>query len=386
METRKRVVIKVGSGLVVSEEERAPRFAFLHGLMSDIALLRARGYEVVLTSSGAAAIGLEMIGLTPAEAGLQDKQAAAACGQPLIINAYKQVALEYGIPIAQVLLTSEELENRRRYLNTKNTIERLLKNDVLPIINENDTVTTKEIRVGDNDRLAAKVTQMIHAEEFVMLTDIDGLYDRPPSEEGAQFVDEVVDVADYLDATKGKGLLGTGGMLTKMQAANMAQNAGATARIAKGIIEEPVSSVLDGKRRHTKCLAHGDPQSAWRVWLTDRIQMAGSVTVNATAAKGLRAGEQGIDRTDLVATNGNYQKGDVLHVYEEDGTEIGRGLTNFSSNEVMLLVRCSEDEVGDVLGYNSSSDIIAERDFALLGEHNLSWDRPDETELSLANS
>ncbi|MBB3763588.1 glutamate 5-kinase [Sphingomicrobium lutaoense] len=383
MSEQKRIVIKVGSGLVVSEEERSPRFAFLHGLMADIAQLRSEGYEVVLTSSGAAAIGLDMIGMAPEEAGLQDKQAAAACGQPLIINAYKQIALEFGIDIAQVLLTSEELENARRYQNTKNTVERLLKNGILPIVNENDTVTTKEIRVGDNDRLAAKVTQMIHAEEFVMLTDIDGLYDRPPHEEGAQFVETVTDVADYLDATKGKGLLGSGGMLTKMQAANMAQNAGATARIAKGIIEAPVTSLLDGSRRHTRCTAHGDPQSAWRVWLTDRIQMAGSVTVTAEAAKGLREGTQGIDRHDLIATSGNYQKGDVLHVYDEDGREIGRGLTNFSSNETMLLARCRQDEVSDVLGYSSHSDIIAQRDFALLGDHNLSWDQPDETALAL---
>ncbi|MCJ7420249.1 glutamate 5-kinase [Sphingomicrobium astaxanthinifaciens] len=382
MSKNKRIVIKVGSGLVVSEETRAPRFAFLHGLMADIAELRAKGHEVVLTSSGAAAIGLDMIGIEPADAGLQDKQAAAACGQPLIINAYKQVALEFGIGIAQVLLTSEEMENRRRYLNTKNTIERLLKNGILPIVNENDTVTTKEIRVGDNDRLAAKVAQMIHAEEFVMLTDIDGLYDRPPHEPGARFVPEVTDVADFLDATTGKGLLGSGGMLTKMQAANMAQNAGASARIAEGIIEAPISSVLSGRRRHTHCLAHGDPQSAWRVWLTDRLQMAGSVTVTAAAAAGLRAGTQGIGTADLVATSGEYQKGDVLHVYDEQGTEIGRGLTNFSSNETMLLVRCSEEEVSDVLGYDSHSDIIADRDFALLGEHNLSWDRPAESELA----
>ena len=202
-----------------------------------------------------------------------------------------------------------------------------------------------------------------------MLTDIDGLYDRPPSEEGAQFVPEVTDVSDFLDATRGKGLLGSGGMLTKMQAANMAQNAGTSARIAKGIIEEPISSVLEGERRHTHCLAQGDPQSAWRIWLTDRLQMAGSVTVTAAAAKGLREGNQGIGTADLVATSGQYQKGDVLHVFDQNGVEIGRGLTNFSSN---------------VLGYDSHSDIIAARDFALLEEHNLSWDRPEESELAAA--
>ena len=377
MNNDKRIVVKLGSGLLVSEESLAVRYAFLQGLLSDIAALREEGYEVVLTSSGAAAIGLGTLGLTPRDAGLADKQAAAACGQPLIMNAYKQVALEFGIDIAQVLLTSDDMENRRRFLNTKNTLDRLLAKGILPIVNENDTVTTEEIRVGDNDRLAAKVAQMIQAQHFVMLTGVEGLYDRDPDEPGAQFVEEVEDVSVYLEATTGKSTLGSGGMLTKMQAANMAQNAGVTAYIASGIMDRPVSTVLHKERRHTRCVAKGDPESAWRVWLADRLNMAGSLILKQAAADEVRRGEHGIRADDIQAVTGDWVKGDVLHVYDEAGEECARGLTNYASNEVVLLARQAGQAVEDVLGYHSNADVIDRKNLVILEEHHLTWDAPE---------
>jgi glutamate 5-kinase len=385
---RNRIVIKVGSGLLVAEEELSIRYAFLHGLLRDIFELRRRGVDVVLVSSGSAAVGLSILGLTPSDAGLADKQAAAACGQPLIIAAYKQVALEYGIEIAQVLITSDDTENRRRFLNTKNTLDRLLANNVLPIVNENDTITTEEIRVGDNDRLAAKVAQMIKAEDFVMLTGVEGLYDRDPSEEGAQFVEEVHDVSVYLEATKSKSTLGSGGMLTKMQAANMAQNAGVTAYIASGILEAPVTSILDGARRHTKCVAMGDPQSSWEAWLTDRLNMAGSIVISKAAAKDILSGQRGVRADDIVAVQGEYSKGDVLHVYNEDGQECARGLTNYSSNETVLLARQAGERVEEVLGYHSKADVIAERNLVIVdADRHLPWEAAEgEPLMAIAQS
>jgi glutamate 5-kinase len=183
---RKRVVLKLGSSLLANTEQLTLRYAFMHGVISDIATLREQGTDVVLTSSGAVAIGLSVTGADPETAGILDKQAAAACGQPLLMNAYKQIALEYGFDIAQVLVTAEDLEDRRRFLNIKNTIGRLLENGVLPIVNENDSVTTQEIKVGDNDRLAAKVAQMIQADNLLILTSVDGLYDRNPGRPGRQ--------------------------------------------------------------------------------------------------------------------------------------------------------------------------------------------------------
>ncbi len=384
MSDKKRLVIKVGSGLIVSEESLSVRYAFLHALLEDVARLRAEGWDVVLVSSGAAALGLATLGLTPKDAGVADKQAAAACGQPLLVAAYKQVALEFGLEIAQVLITSDDTENRRRFLNTKNTLDRLLAKDVLPIVNENDTITTEEIRVGDNDRLAAKVAQMIQAQDFVMLTGVEGLYDRDPDEPGATFVEVVEDVSVYLEATRTKSALGSGGMLTKMQAANMAQNAGATAYIASGILDAPVSSVLRNERRHTRCVAMGDPQSSWQAWLADRLNMAGSLIVSEAAAAEIRRGGRGVRPEDIVAVRGDYQKGDVLHVYDEAEQECARGLTNYASNETVLLARKVGETVEEVLGYHSQADVIAERNLVVVEDRHLPWDSPTEDALPIA--
>lgn len=299
--TDKRLVVKVGSSLLVNEEHLTPCYAFIHGLLGDIANLRKEGRDVVLTSSGSVALGLGLLKSSPQDAGIQEKQAAAACGQPWLLDVYKQVAAEYGFGIAQILVTVDDLENRRRFLNTRNTIMRLLEFGILPIVNENDTVTTEEIRVGDNDRLAAKIAQMLEASELLILTSIDGLYDRNPSEEGAQFVERVEDVGEYLEVTQTTNALGSGGMLTKMQAANMAQNSGCTTYIAKGEIERPIVSILNNERRYTECVAHENQESSWRVWLTDRLHMAGSVTMRDDASKKIQNGKIGVRSTDVVS-------------------------------------------------------------------------------------
>ena len=188
---RSTVVVKIGSTLIANSDLLTPRFGFLQRLMEDIYRLRQRGHKVILCSSGAVALGLKMVGETPQNAGVSDKQAAAACGMPMLLNIYKQLGHEYGMDIAQVLLTLGDFEDHRRFLNTRNTVFRLLEADVIPIINENDSITTEEIRVGDNDRLAAKVAQMVDAKDFIILTEVDGLYDRHPDEEGARLIEEV---------------------------------------------------------------------------------------------------------------------------------------------------------------------------------------------------
>ncbi len=377
MVSENRLVVKVGSSLLVNEEHLNPCYAFIHGLLGDIAKLRAEGKEVVLTSSGSVALGLGLLKTNPAVAGVQEKQAAAACGQPLLLNVYKQIALEYGFDIAQVLVTLDDLENRRRFLNTRNTIMRLLERGILPIVNENDTVTTEEIRVGDNDRLAAKVAQMMEAKNLLILTSIDGLYDRNPEEEGAQFVETVQDVGEYLEVTKTTNSLGSGGMLTKMQAANMAQNSGCTTLIGKGEVENPIMDILNGKRRSTECVAVEKPESSWKVWLTDRLQMAGSVTLKTEGAAALVRGEIGVRASHVVSLQGDFNKGDVLHIYDEDGNEIARGLTNFGSQEALLIASYPDIPVSETLGYNASEVIINQKNLIILEDHHLNWDQPD---------
>lgn len=378
MSDRKRVVLKIGSSLLANAEHLTLRYAFMHGVMEDAARLRTSGVDVVLTSSGAVALGLSALGVAPELAGLLDKQAAAAVGQPLLMHAYKQIAMEYGFDIAQVLVTLDDLEDRRRFLNTKNTITRLIERGVMPIVNENDSVTTQEIKVGDNDRLAAKVAQMIQAQDLVILTSVDGLYDRDPSDPEARHVPRVEDVSAYLEVTRSVSTLGTGGMLTKMRAANMAQNAGCTTRIARGEMERPISAVLSGERLHTECVANGDPDSWWAIWLTDRLARAGGLVVSTAAAERLKAGRSEIGRADILQVQGEFQKGDVLHIYDETGCELARGMCNFSCSETILLARNPDRTVRELLGFEATPRIISRENMAVLKEHNLPWDAPTD--------
>ncbi|MEL6246340.1 MAG: glutamate 5-kinase, partial [Pseudomonadota bacterium] len=330
--------------------------------------------------------GLNMLGETAETAGLRDKQAAAACGMPLLLNAYKQVAHEYSFDIAQVLVTLRDLEDRRRFLNTKNTVHRLLDAGILPIVNENDSITTEEIRVGDNDRLAAKVAQMVQAETLVILTCVDGLYTKDPSEDGAELVEVLEDVTPYLAVTDGVSNLGSGGMLTKMQAANMAQNAGCDTLIGNGEAENPVSSLLDGTRRHTKCVALTEPVSAWTAWLTDRLQMAGSVVLAKESADALCRAERGVRREDIQSVQGTFVRGDVIHVYDDDGNERARGLANFTAEETLILARNPDIPAKQLLGFQTNATLVSRDNLIVIEDRHIPWDTPSDDDLEPVNA
>ena len=377
MPKKKKIVVKIGSSLLANSDRLTLRYAFMNGLMSDLAQLQKEGHDIILTSSGSVALGLNMIGKRPEDAGIMDKQAAAACGQPLLMNAYRQVASEHGMDVAQMLVTAGDMEERRRFLNIKNTMLRLFESDIMPIINENDSVATHDLRVGDNDRLSAKVAQMVEADVLVILTSVEGLYDRDPSDPNAKFIAEVEDVSAHLESTTGISALGSGGMLTKMQAANMAQNAGVETIIADGIIERPVSSVLNNERRYTRCLVTGETASPLKVWLSNRLQVSGTLVIPNKVAASVKAGECGINRRDVLSIQGDFTKGDVLHVYDEDGTEVARGLTNFSSEETMLMARHIDMPVEDVIGYKTKSDVIAAENILVLEDNHLPLDAPE---------
>jgi glutamate 5-kinase len=377
-QTKQRIVVKVGSSLLASAEHLMPSYSFMHGLLGDLAVLRQQGYEVVLATSGSVALGLNALNTDIESAGVQEKQAAAACGQPILLNAYKQIALEYGFDIAQVLVTLDDLEASRRFLNTKNTLHTLLEHGVLPIVNENDTVTTEEIRVGDNDRLAAKVAQMIQAQHLIILTSVDGLYDRDPSEPGAKLVETVEDVSRYLAVTSGTSQLGSGGMLTKMRAANMAQNAGCTTLISRGTLDRPVSSALHGERPHTRCVAKTTPSSSWMIWLTDRLQMAGSLVLKQAAADALENNDKGILCQDVLSLHSAFQKADVLHIYDEHGVERARGLSNLSSDEAALIAQNPDRTIKELLGYQASGRLVNPNNLAILEDHHLPWVQPED--------
>ncbi|QCO57767.1 glutamate 5-kinase (plasmid) [Pseudorhodobacter turbinis] len=377
MPTQKTIVVKIGSSLLANSDNLTLRYAFMNGLLSDLAQLQREGHNIILTSSGSVALGLNMVGKRPEDAGILDKQAAAACGQPLLMNAYRQVASEYDLNVAQMLVTVEDMEVRRRFLNIKNTMLRLFQNDILPIINENDSIATRDLRVGDNDRLSAKVAQMVEADKLIILTSVEGLYDRDPSDPDAKFIHEIRDVSEHLESTTGISALGSGGMLTKMHAANMAQNAGVETIIAEGIIERPVSSVLYKERRFTRCLVRGKTASPLKVWLSNRLQVSGTLVVSNEIAEGIAKRQRGINRMDIISLQGDFTKGDVLHVYDENGEEIARGLTNFSSEEIMLLARHLDMPVEDVIGYKTKSDIVGAENILVLEETHLQLQAPE---------
>ncbi len=376
MSRSQTVVVKVGSTLVANADRLTPRFGFMQRLFEDIARLRDRGTHVILCSSGAVALGLKTVGETAASAGISDKQAAAACGMPLLLNAYKQIGHEHGFDIAQVLLTLGDFEDHRRFLNTRNTVFRLLEAGVMPIVNENDSITTEEIRVGDNDRLAAKVAQMVEARDFIILTEVDGLYDRHPDEEGATFIPEVTDVAPFMAATKGKSALGTGGMTTKLMAANLAQEAGVTTYIGHGEVDHPLSSILDGKRRCTRFVAHEDAVSGWESWIANRLQMAGSLRVSNAIATELIDGDRAVMRSDIRGIDGDFTRGDVLHIYDEDGTERARGLSDFTSEELRVLAGNPDIDAEQLLGYKTKGEIVRAKNLVSLVTRHLRWDLP----------
>ncbi|MCA0904575.1 glutamate 5-kinase [Qipengyuania aquimaris] len=372
----KTIVVKIGSALLANQELLTPRYGFLQRMMEDIAHLRSEGWNVIVCSSGSVALGLRIIGETPASAGVSDKQAAAACGMPLLLNAYKQVGHEFGFDIAQVLLTLGDFEDHRRFLNTRNTVHRLLESGIMPIVNENDTITTEEIRVGDNDRLAAKVAQMVGATDFIILTGVDGLYDRNPDDPEAQFVAEVHDVNEYMDATKGKSTLGTGGMATKLQAANMAQEAGVTTWIAQGEVDRPLSRVLDGTGRATKVIPNPEPLSGWDSWIANRLQMAGSIVVSESVASNIANGDRAIRRSDVISADGDFTRGDVLHIYDNKGIERARGLSDFTSEELRVMINNPDTDAEQLLGYRTKGEIIRSNNLVALDTRHLLWDAP----------
>lgn len=376
------VVVKIGSTLVANSERLTPRFGFIQRMLEDVAKLRERGTNVILCSSGAVALGLKIVGERPETAGVSDKQAAAACGMPILTNAYKQIGHEFDFEIAQVLLTLGDFEDHRRFLNTRNTVFRLLEAGVMPIVNENDSITTEEIRVGDNDRLAAKVAQMVDAKDFIILTEVDGLFDRHPDEEGAEFIPEVTDVAPFMDATKGKSTLGTGGMTTKLMAANIAQEAGVTTYIAHGEHDNPLSSVLDGERRATKFIAHDTPTTGWERWIANRLQMAGSIGISDELADEIAEGNRAIRREDILSIDGDFSRGDVLHIYDQQGQERARGLSDFTSEELRVLAVNPHLDAEQLLGYKTKGEVIRDKNLVALEGRHLLWDAPEGGELS----
>jgi glutamate 5-kinase len=355
------LVIKVGSSLLVGPD--GPRRDWIAGLVSEIAACRARGQSVIIVSSGAIALGAATLGLEKGGRGsLADAQAAAAVGQIALSGLWAQLLASHGIAAAQLLLTLDDLEDRRRYLNATATLGRLLDAGAVPVVNENDSVATQEIRFGDNDRLAARVAQAAQASAVLLLSDVDGLFDRDPADPAARLVREVRGVTDEIKAmasgNSGSGL-GSGGMTSKLQAAEIADMAGIALAIVNGTHEMPIARALasdtgtlfqppEGRRRR---------DAARKAWLGGRLKLKGEMVVDPGAARALREGSS-LLAAGVTAVSGAFRRGDPVGIVDEAGTVLAHGLSEYDADECSRLKGRHSREHEALLGYAPRSAVV----------------------------
>ncbi len=363
----KRIVIKVGSALLVDEDQGTVHRKWLESLAADVARLRERGQDVILVSSGAIAVGRRYLGLSgDGQLKLEEKQAAAATGQIRLAHAYQEVLGHLGITVAQVLLTLDDTENRRRYLNARNTVDALLKLGAVPLINENDTVATDEIRFGDNDRLAARVAAMSSADVLVLLSDIDGLYNADPAENAnAEHIAEVHELNADIETMAGaaRSNTGSGGMVTKLAAAKICLANGCAMAIAKGGIEMPIKAIETGARV-TWFVPKASPASARKQWIASNLKPTGTLVVDDGALKALNTGKSLLP-AGVVAVDGAFEKGDAVVVKDKAGNEIARGLSAYSAVDAAKIIGKQSTAFEQALGYRGADEIIHRDDMAL---------------------
>jgi glutamate 5-kinase len=363
----KRVVIKVGSALLVDAEKGRLNRAWLETFAADVAALRKRDQEVILVSSGAIALGRRHLGLPPGKLKLEESQAAAAVGQIRLAHAYKEILEARDITVAQILLTLGDTEQRRRYLNARGTLNNLLALGAVPVINENDTVATAEIRYGDNDRLAARVAQMAGADCLVLLSDIDGLYTANPREDPeAVFISRVLDITPSIEGMAGGATsdVGTGGMQTKIVAAKIAVGAGCHMCIAKGAEPHPLKRIEEGARC-TWFVPSSTPTAARKQWIAGTLRPAGALAVDEGAVRALMQGKSLLP-AGVTRAVGRFERGDTVSILGPDGAEVARGICAYSDGDAARIIGRKSAEIERVLGYRGRDEIVHRDDLVVL--------------------
>ena len=365
----RRVVVKVGSALLVDRgagvDPGGLRQGWLAGLGADIAALKADGADVVLVSSGAIALGRGVLGLPPGPLPLEQSQAAAAVGQIRLARAYEEALAPHGIASAQVLVTLDDSRDRRRYLNIRATLGALLGFGAVPVVNENDTVATDEIRFGDNDRLGAQIAVTVGADLLVLLSDVDGLYTaNPQTDPTARRLDVVDHVTPEIEAMAGDPVSGLskGGMKTKIMAAKTATAGGCAMIITQGAVDRPLSALLGGAPA-TCFLAEGDPQLARKRWIA-AMKDRGAVTVDAGAAKALAEGRSLLP-AGVVEVAGDFGRGDPVAILGPDGGRLGLGLARYTAEEARAIRGARSGDIAAILGYPGRATLIHRDDMAL---------------------
>mgnify|MGYP000087180141 CR=1 FL=1 len=360
------IVIKVGSSLVANQETSAPNIKWLASLAEDVADLKKKNKQVIIVTSGAVALGRKVLGVKKKILKLQEKQAAAACGQLSLVSAYQECFSKHKMNTAQVLLTLEDSEDRRRYLNARNTIETLLDAEIIPVINENDTVATAEIKFGDNDRLAARVAQMVGANLLILLSDIDGLYTSDPNKnKNAEHIKEVVKIDEKIEkmAAGSVSEVGSGGMVTKISAAKIAVSSGCHTIITLGKNNNPVSNLFNGEK-NTIFISKENPDSAKKRWIADGLTAKGSVVVDDGAVQALKNGKSLLP-AGVVKVEGEFDRGDTIMVKTKDNKEIARGLSTYSSEDAKKIIGSKSEKIPEILGFLGRDELIHRDDMVI---------------------
>jgi len=366
--TARRLVVKVGSSLVTNGG-RGIDHAAVGRWAEEIAQLRGAGKEVALVSSGAIAEGMQRLGWAERPAAMHELQAAAAVGQMGLVQAYEAAFSRFGLHTAQILLTHEDLADRRRYLNARSTLLTLIALGVIPVINENDTVTTDEIRLGDNDTLGALVTNLIEADVLVLLTDQPGLYSSDPRNDAAATLlshGRAGDPALEVMAGGPGSQLARGGMLTKVLAAKRAARSGASTVIADGRDERVLTRLAAGEALGTQLIAETMTLAARKQWLADHVRMAGRLTLDAGAARALTRDGKSLLPIGVVACDGSFERGEIVGCIDPEGREIARGLINYSASETQRILKKPSSEIASILGYIDEPELIHRNNLVLL--------------------
>jgi glutamate 5-kinase len=363
----RRLIVKIGSALLIEGGDGELRAQWMDGVADDLVALRARGVEIVVVTSGAVAVGRGRLGLTGRPLRLEEKQAAAATGQIRLAHAWQQSFQRHGVTVAQVLLTLDDTEERRRHLNGRATIETLLKLGAVPVINENDTVATAEIRFGDNDRLAARVAQMISADTLILLSDIDGLYTADPRKDpAARHLPVVREITAEIEAMAGEPPPGysSGGMVTKIAAARIALAAGCRMAIAKGARDNPIAALEKPDTLCTWFLPSSEPRTARKRWIAGALKPVGALTIDDGAVAALKRGGSLLP-AGVAQVEGSFERGDLVAVLSAAGREVARGLSAYGAEDSRRIAGRRSTEIEAILGYRGRDEIIHRDDLVM---------------------
>ena len=358
-ERTKMIVVKVGSSLLVDDDKSVINTAWLEGISGDIAALRAAGKNVVVVSSGAIALGCKLLHMQNGKLKLQEKQAAAAAGQVLLAHAWMEALGAHKVQTAQILLSPDDTETRRKHINARATMLTLLKLGAVPVVNENDTVATTEIRFGDNDRLAARVAAMIGADLLVLLSDVDGLYTANPNDHiQAKHLSTVPQITPDILAMAGpaNAAFASGGMVTKLEAARIATSAGCQMIICNGQNPCPLTRLQAGAK-HTLFAAMQSPHTARKQWIAGSLTPKGTICIDDGAATALRSGRSLLP-AGVISVTGQFDRGDLIEVENNAGVIIGHGLSSYSSDDAVLICGHKSNEIETVLGYRGRDEMI----------------------------